>query len=154
VTVINASGTSPEFTSTASQYSPAMFTWPGNQPVATRQDYTYAVKAGTFPSVTTVAAKPGDVLVLWATGLGPTNPAAPVGMAVPGDQTYATSESPSVLTVDERTIVFGAALAPGSVGVYQIAIQVPNDLPDGDWPIRMSIGGSQSPTGVVLSVHH
>jgi len=48
--------------------------------------------------------------------------------------------------------VFGAALSAGSVGLYQVAIQVPQ-VPDGDWPIQVSIGGATSPSGVLLSVH-
>jgi len=49
--------------------------------------------------------------------------------------------------------VYGAALAPGSAGLYQIAIQVPTTLGDGDWPIQASIGGVLSPGGTILSVH-
>ncbi len=47
VTVTTAAGTSAPFATTASAYGPAFFTWPGNQVVATRTDYTDAVKAGT-----------------------------------------------------------------------------------------------------------
>jgi uncharacterized protein (TIGR03437 family) len=49
--------------------------------------------------------------------------------------------------------VYGAALASGFAGLYQVAIQVPLSLADGDWPIQAAIAGVQSPTGVVLSVH-
>jgi uncharacterized protein (TIGR03437 family) len=49
--------------------------------------------------------------------------------------------------------VYGAALSAGSVGLYQVAIQVPQTLPDGDWPIQVSIVGVTSPAGVLLSVH-
>ncbi len=79
VTVTTPGGTSTSFATTASLYGPAFFLWPGSQVVATRQDYTYAVKAGTFAGATTVAAKPGEVLILWGTGFGPTMPAAPIG---------------------------------------------------------------------------
>ena len=154
VTVTTGGGTSASFTATASQYGPAFFLWPGNQVVATRQDYSYAVKAGTFSGATTVSAKPGDVLVLWGTGFGPTNPAAPVGVAVPGDKSYATASTPTITINNTPAIVFGAALTPGAAGLYQIAIQVPNTLADGDWPIQASIGGVQSPPGSILSVHH
>jgi uncharacterized protein (TIGR03437 family) len=153
VTVTTAGGTSSGSTATASQYGPAFFPWPGNQPVATRQDFSFAVKPGTFPGATTVAAKPGDVIILWATGFGPTNPAAPAGVAVPSDKIYGTATSPTVTINGSAVIVFGAALAPGSAGVYQIAIQVPNTLADGDYPIQASIGGVQSPAGTILSVH-
>jgi uncharacterized protein (TIGR03437 family) len=146
--------TSASFTTTASEYGPAFFVWPGNQVVATRTDYSYAVKAGTFAGATTVAAKPGDVIILWATGFGPTNPAAPTGVAVPSDQGYATTSLPSITIDNVTATVYGAALAPGSAGLYQIAIEVPPSLGDGDWPIQALIGGILSPVGTILSVQH
>jgi uncharacterized protein (TIGR03437 family) len=48
--------------------------------------------------------------------------------------------------------VYGAALAPGFAGLYQVEIQVPASLGAGDWPVLATIGGVQSPSGVVLSV--
>jgi len=153
VTVTTGGATSAAFASTASAYGPAFFVWPGSQVVATRTDYSYAAKAGTFAGATTVAAKPGDVIVLWATGFGPTNPAAPTGVAVPGDQAYATSSMPSITIDNVSATVYGAALASGSAGLYQIAIQVPLSLANGDWPIQALIGGVLSPAGTILSVH-
>jgi uncharacterized protein (TIGR03437 family) len=50
--------------------------------------------------------------------------------------------------------VYGAALAPGFAGLYQVAIQVPASLPDGDWPIVATVGGVSSATGVLVSVQH
>ncbi|HEX3743125.1 MAG TPA: IPT/TIG domain-containing protein [Bryobacteraceae bacterium] len=154
VTVSTTGGTSAAFMTTAGAYAPAFFGWPGNQVVATRTDFSYAVKAGTFASATTAAAKPGDVIILWATGFGPTSPVAPTGVAVPGDKAYATSSLPGITIDNVPATVYGAALAPGSAGLYQIAIQVPPSLPDGDWPIQALIGGAMSPAGTILSVHH
>jgi uncharacterized protein (TIGR03437 family) len=153
VTVTAPGGTSASFTATASAYGPAFFPWPGNQVVATRTDYSYAVKAGTFAGATTIPAKPGDVLILWATGFGPTTPAPPPGVAVPSTTSYPTATLPAVTIDSIPAVVYGAALAPGSAGLYQIAIQVPSSLSDGDWPIQASIGGALSPAGTILSVH-
>jgi uncharacterized protein (TIGR03437 family) len=61
---------------------------------------------------------------------------------------------PSVTIDNTSAIVYGAALAPGSAGLYQIAIQVPTGLADGDWPIQATIGGVTSPAGTVLTVKH
>jgi uncharacterized protein (TIGR03437 family) len=120
--------------------------------VATRSDYSYAVKAGTFAGLTTVAAKPGDVIVLWGTGFGAATPAPPPGVPVPGDRLYPTSGAPTVTVNGVSATVYGAALTSGYAGLYQVAIQVPTSLPDGDWPIVATIGGVASPTGVLLSV--
>jgi uncharacterized protein (TIGR03437 family) len=149
VVVTTPSGSSTAFTATAGLYGPAFFLWPANQAVATRQDYSLAVKAGTFAGASTLPAKPGEVVILWATGFGPTTPAAPAGAATPGDKPYSTATAPT-LTIDGiPALVYGAALAPGSAGLYQIAIQVPLTLADGDWPIQASIGGVMSPAAVL-----
>jgi uncharacterized protein (TIGR03437 family) len=152
VTVTTGAGTSTAFSAVAGVYGPAFFLWPGSQVVATRQDYSYAAKAGTFAS-TAVPAKPGDVLILWATGFGPTFPAFPLGLSVPASGGFSTASAPTVTVNNIPATVYGAALAPGSAGLYQIAIQVPTTLGDGDWPIQASIGGVSSPSGTILSVH-
>ena len=154
VTVTNAVGTSATFSVTVGQYGPAFFGWPNNQVVATRQDFSYAAQAGTFAGVTTVPAKPGDTIILWGTGFGPTTPAAPGGVETPSDKTYSTSTLPTVTVDNVSATVYGAALAPGFVGLYQVAIQVPASLADGNWPVVASVGGVSSPTGPVLSVLH
>lgn len=154
VTVTNSGGTSTAFTVTSSLYGPAFFPWPNNQPVATRQDFSLAAKNGTFAGAATVPAKPGDIIILWGTGFGPTVPSAPVGVAVPSGSTYSTATLPAVTINNVPATVFGAALAPGFAGLYQVAIQVPSSIADGDWPIQATIGGVPSPTGVVLSVRH
>jgi uncharacterized protein (TIGR03437 family) len=154
LTVTTPGGTSATFTVTSNQYGPAFFEWPNGQPVATRQDFSWAVKNGTFSGATTTPAKPGDVIILWGTGFGPTNPIAPFGAPVPSDKTYSTTILPDVTINNIPATVYGAALAPGFAGLYQIAIQVPASLADGDWPVEATIGGVHSPTNVVLSVHH
>jgi uncharacterized protein (TIGR03437 family) len=153
VTVTTAGGTSSAFATTAAIYGPAFFLWPGNQVVATRTDYSYAAKAGTFAGATTVPAKPGDVIILWATGFGPTVPPAPPGVSVPAGGGYSTASAPVVTVNGIQATVYGGALAPGSAGLYQIAIQAPATLADGDWPIQATIGNIASPAGTILSVH-
>jgi uncharacterized protein (TIGR03437 family) len=132
--------------------SPAFFLWPGSQAVATRNsDASLAVKDGTFAGATTVAAKPGDVLILWGTGFGPTTPTVVAGIQVPGDKQYnASLVSVKIGGADAQ--VFGAALSPGFAGLYQVAIQVPATLVDGDYALRATVSGASSPDGVTLSV--
>ena len=154
VTVTTPVGTSDPFTATSTQYSPAFFTWPGNQPVATRQNFSFAAKPGTFAGANTFAAQPGDVLIPWATGFGPTDPAYPGGVAVPSDKIYSTASAPVVTINSNPVLMLGAALASGSAGLYQIAIQVPSSIADGDYPIQASVAGVTSQAGVVLSIRN
>jgi len=39
-------------------------------------------EAGLISGVTTTPAQPGEVIILWGTGLGPSNPATPAGELV------------------------------------------------------------------------
>jgi hypothetical protein len=89
-----------------------------------------------------------------ATGFGPTNPVPPSGTAVPGDKTYSASVIPTVTINNVSATVYGAALASGFAGLYQVAIQVPPTLTDGDWPIVANVAGVPSPAGIIPSVHH
>ena len=153
VTVTNSGTTSAPIASNSQTVSPAFFLWVGKYTVATRQDFTWAVANGTFAGVTTVAAKPGDVIILWGTGFGPTTPATPVGVQVPPNA-YSTANPVTVTVGGTNATVYGAALAPGFAGLYQVAIQIPASAQDGDLPIVATINGAQSPAGVLITVKH
>jgi len=150
--VTNAVGASSPVSVTVATFGPAFFAWPNNQVVATRQDFSCAVAAGTFPGTTTVPAKPGDTIILWCTGFGPTNPTVTQGLETPSDATYATATLPMVTIDNLPATVYGAALAPGFAGLYQVAIQVPTSLGTGNWPVVATIGGVSSPSNLVLAV--
>jgi len=151
VTVKNSSGTSAPITTTAQAVQPAFFQW-GNYAVATTLDYTLAVKNGTFPGVTTTPAKPGEVIILWGTGFGPTSPSAPTGVEAPSSPTYYTANTVTVTVGGKNATVYGAALAPGFAGLYQVAIQIPASLANGDYPLVAKISGAQSPSTTLITV--
>jgi uncharacterized protein (TIGR03437 family) len=46
----------------------------------------------------------------------------------------------------------GAALNPGALGLYQIAVTVPNGAQSGDQAIQASAAGATSPAKVLFSV--
>jgi uncharacterized protein (TIGR03437 family) len=150
VVVTNANGSSPTFSVQLSAAQPAFFQW-GNYAVATRLDYSLAVKNGTFAGVTT-PAKPGDVVILWGTGFGPTVPTAPSGVETPSTATYYTAGTVTVTVGDANATVYGAALAPGYAGLYQIAIQIPSSLGNGDYLVMATVGGVHSASGVMITV--
>ena len=121
--------------------------------VATRTDYSYAAKAGTFAGATTVAAKPGDVIILWCHRIRPHQPAAPPGVATPSTAGYPTATVAEVTVERHSGDCVCAALASGSAGLYQIAIQVRASLADGDWPIQADHRRNCLAAGTILSVH-
>ncbi len=151
VTVTTSNGTSPAVNVQISAEQPAFFQW-GNYVVATRQDFSLAVKKGTFPGTPTVPAKPGDVIILWGTGLGPTSPSAPVGAETPATATYNTATAVSVTVGGKPATVYGAALAPGYAGLYQVAIQIPAALANGDYPVIATIAEASSPATTLITV--
>jgi uncharacterized protein (TIGR03437 family) len=154
VIVTNSAGSSAPVSVKVSEFGPAFFTWPNNQVVATFQNFSYAAASGTFSGVTTTPAKPGDTIILWGTGFGPTNPTPSQGEEVPSNATYSTVSLPTVTIDNVQATVYGAALAPGFAGLYQVAIQVPASLGNGKWPVVATIGGVSSPSGIVLAVQN
>ncbi len=151
VTVTNSIGDSATVNAVVPAVQPAFFQW-GNYAAATTLDYSLAVKNGTFPGVTTTPAKPGEVIVLWGTGFGQTSPSAPEGVETPSGTTYNTANTVSVKVGGETATVYGAALAPGYAGLYQVAIQIPASLADGDYPVIATISNVQSPSTVLITV--
>jgi uncharacterized protein (TIGR03437 family) len=99
----------------------------------------------------TVPAKPGEVIILWGTGFGPTDPPAPAGFDTPSTAAYNTSAVSATVGSAPAT-VYGAALAPGFAGLYQIAIQIPVSLANGDYPVVATISGAQSPSTTLITV--
>ena len=151
VTVTTPVGTSQAVTSPAASVQPAFFQW-GNYAVATTLQYADAVKNGVIAGLTSTASAPGQVIVLWGTGFGPTSPSFPPGYETPSTTTYNTASQVTVTVGGVQATVYGAALAPGYAGLYQIALQVPATLTNGDYSVVATIGGVQSPSSTLLTV--
>ena len=151
VTVTNSSGTSSPFATTAQQVAPAFWPWPASQPVATHNDFTIAAKNGTIPQQSTVPAKPGEVITLWGTGFGATNPPVPAGQ-VPGNNAGAPTQTATVTLGGADVTVISSVISPYP-GDYQVAIQIPASQADGDYPVIASINGVPSPS-YMLTVQH
>jgi uncharacterized protein (TIGR03437 family) len=111
------------------------------------------------PGVPSLRARPGDILVIYAFGLGATSPAVPSGAAGP------TTEPLARLTESVR-VYFGshmiftepvsatpdyAGLAPTLVGVYQVNVKIPENAPRGDRvPLWMRVGEGSDVSNTVL----
>jgi uncharacterized protein (TIGR03437 family) len=150
VVVINNGANSAPIKVRLQNYAPAFFQWGANKYVLTTRypDNSYVANPSIGPGF--VAAHPGDVLVLWATGFGPTSPLQAPGVLASGVHNVV---QPVTVTIGGMpATVIGAALSPGLAGVYQIAIQLPNQLSSGDVPLKATVGGFNTPDNVYLFV--
>jgi uncharacterized protein (TIGR03437 family) len=150
VTVTNAAGTSTTFTAQMQPLTPAFFPWEGKYAVATRTDFTLVGPPGLFPGLDTAPARPGEVVILWGTGFGPTNPPTPANRVITG--AHALAAIPSVRIGGLPAEVIGAALSPGSAGLTQLAVRVPELAPSGDLAVVAEFPGAASPSNVFLTV--
>jgi uncharacterized protein (TIGR03437 family) len=150
VVVTNNGQVSAAFMAQLQTYAPAFFLYTGTE-YAIAQHYPDNALVGNPSLVSgTVAAKPGDVLILWGTGFGPTNPPTPAGVVVSGAPGGSTL--PAVTVGGVPVTVISAVLSPGSAGLYQVAIQLPASVPTGAVAIQASVGGVPSPGNIVIFV--
>jgi uncharacterized protein (TIGR03437 family) len=93
----------------------------GPAPVAIHQDWG---------SLVTVAspARPGEIVHLYATGLGPVYPTVPTGTASPAVP-LSSLATPVQWTWDsDPADVLFAGLAPGLIGYYQLEVRIPQTV--------------------------
>ncbi len=94
----------------------------------------------------------GDVVQVFATGLGLTNPAVATGTAAPSSPTAQVVTAVTVTIGGLQTTVEFAGLAPGFVGLYQVNVRVPAGLaPSSSVPLVIAQAGVASNT-VTLAV--
>jgi len=153
VQLTNSAGTSAAVMAMLQPFSPALFLWNGKYAAATRPDYSLVAPPGLFADTVSIPAKPGEVIVLWANGLGSTSPIpVPAGVNTPSDRLYTTLNPVTVLIGNLPAKVLAAALTPGNAGLFQIAVTVPENSPAGELPVVVGVGGVQSPGISYLAV--
>jgi uncharacterized protein (TIGR03437 family) len=103
---------------------------------------------GTSLGYSTVAAKAGDSVELFGVGFGATNPVVPAGHTYSG--AAKTSNTVSLLINNVNVTPGFAGLS--SAGLYQINFTIPSGVGTGDVPLQASVGGAQTPSGVVISL--
>jgi uncharacterized protein (TIGR03437 family) len=127
-------------------FAPALFTFDGTHLARTPGDNSLLDKSGHFFAASTLPSpvKPGDAIVLYGTGFGPTDTTP---------DSAPTLTTPVTITIGgvPATVTF-AGLAAGLPHIYQFNVQVPDGLADGDQPVGVEIGGVASPGDAVSSI--
>jgi uncharacterized protein (TIGR03437 family) len=122
----------------------------GTAPAVFRKDEQSVIAAHLDGSLVTheSPARGGEVVVLFATGLGRTNPEQLSGRLAPGAAGLASGAQFSVrldgAAVPPARILY-AGVAPGFVGLYQINLQLPDD--PGQDPELTIVSGDQASSG-------
>jgi len=150
VQVVRDGWTGPQVLFTLLEAAPALFDSPVDPGYALAQKWpAYSLIAPDSP------ASPGDVVILYATGLGNTlnDPSPPDEITqYPGKIVHFNTLQ---VYLDGRRVdpakVLWAGLSPGNAGLYQVNLYLPEDTgPDPE--IRLSLEGQPSAAGLKLAV--
>jgi uncharacterized protein (TIGR03437 family) len=91
----------------------------------------------------------GDLLTIYLTGMGQTNPAVEAGQPAPASPVAVPLVAPRVALGNVELPVQFVGMAPGQIGVYQINVTVPRNVPEG---LRVPFSVSQGGQGTSLDV--
>jgi protocatechuate 3,4-dioxygenase, beta subunit len=128
VTVTNGSATSDPVTVNLQRLSPGFFQFASENIAAVRADGSAIGESN--------PARPGESILLFGTGFGPTSPAATPGQALSGPLPTANTVRVQIHT-QSAAVAFAGLVSPG---LYQFNITVP-DLPNGDYPVTAEVAG-------------
>jgi uncharacterized protein (TIGR03437 family) len=119
----------------------------GNSITATVGQYAPGIFVTVYPDSSLTTGKPaaaGDILVIYANGLGPVTPAVTTGAASPGTPAT-TTQVPTVRIGGVNAEVQFSGLTPGLAGLYQVNVRVPSGFQaSSNTPVVVSIGGLSS----------
>ncbi len=110
---------------------PGIFMYSGSYAVAVR----YADGSLVGPNN---PAHPGDILTVYTTGLGPLSLSLVDGYGAPSNPLAYTQDPFQVTVGGEQAQVLFSGLAPGFVGLYQLNIVLPSDLPRGNLDLQIT----------------
>jgi uncharacterized protein (TIGR03437 family) len=146
VRVVKQGVTGPEIVLKLADAAPALF--------ETADGYVIATHTSGVTIDSGSPAHPGEIVVLYATGLGKTAPNPAVGEIpqYPAQLLWLADLVVSVngAAVDASRVKY-AGVTPGCAGLYQINVELPDALPP-DPEIRVSVKGYSSRSGLKLLV--
>jgi uncharacterized protein (TIGR03437 family) len=138
----------PEITVALVDAAPALFPLPPDDVYAIAQHADYSLVTADSP------AHAGDIVVIYLTGLGRTNPDVASGEIPPLIELPLLPSDLKVSlggTVVDPVMVKYAGLTPGCAGLYQINLLLPDNLGT-DPELRVAVADQSSPAGLNLPV--
>jgi large repetitive protein len=96
-------------------------------------------------------ARPGEYIVIYLAGMGPTTVPVASGVGSPSSPPAQTVDTPTITLNSEPVSFQFSGLTPGLAGLYQIVLQVPADAQSGDLLLVVSQTGFQG-SPVILAV--
>jgi len=150
VVVTNRGAASAPASAQLQAVAPAFFQYPGANYATASRLPDYAAVADPAAVLGTVAAKPGDLVVLWGTGFGATSPTVPAGTTVSGAPVVVTA--PTVMVGGVAAQVLSTVLTTGCAGLYQVTIRIPDAAPAGAVAVQATVGGVRTADGVLIFV--
>ena len=148
VRVVRQSLTGPTISITLADAAPCLFPDANQYVLAVDWNANNALITPDAP------AHPGDTVVLYATGLGHTQPNLAPGVVPATAAQIQNPASFSLLlngTAIDPTFVKYVGLTPGWVGLYQVNFILPGNVPS-DPEIRVAVGTQTSTSGLKLAV--
>jgi len=150
LTATSTDGSTTTFPVPLSPIAPAIFSvnqqGTGQGLVTIANSSTLVAPPGSIDGATTRAASKGDFITIYCVGLGAVNNPPPTGAPAP-DGSSTTLAPVSVLLNGVGVPVAYAGLSPGSVGMYQVNVQIPDNAPTGNAvALALSAGGATSNT--------
>jgi uncharacterized protein (TIGR03437 family) len=141
VVVTTAGQGSNSFSAQKQNFSPAFFA-SGNPAYAAAQHGDYSLVDAAHP------AQPGETILIYGTGFGPTNPPVPTDQLVTTAEPLANSVQFSIGDVNVTPTFAGLVEA----GLYQFNVVIPTGLANGDAALTAAISGAQTQTGVSIPI--
>jgi uncharacterized protein (TIGR03437 family) len=148
LTTVGANGAATTFPVSLAVFAPAVFSvnqqGTGQGLVTIANSATLVAPVGSIAGAAARAATKGDFITIYCVGLGPVNNAPATGAAA-ADGSSTTTSPVSVLLNGESLPAAYAGLAPGTVGLYQVNVQIPETAPAGNAvTLALSVGGATS----------
>jgi uncharacterized protein (TIGR03437 family) len=118
--------------------------------VAQTKDFSSFIgNPGMLSGLNFLAAKPGDTVIIYALGCGPTNPETHAGVVAGQNSPLALSYEVQVGRVPAE--VTFAGMVANTIGLYQFNVVIPN-VPAGDQPIELAVDGISNAQNLVIAV--